>query len=260
MTASWMTLKKLKKQVLGKIRAHSSTIEWQKRGLTHLHNLFIMEDECKPRTPEFIDRVISCEIPNRNENPILHQAITANNIHGPCCTANMQCPCMEGVGQDCHCTKGYPKAFRNNTIAGDNSYPEYRHRSSEDGGLPHNLRMKNNTQYNVENKWVVPYNPFLSLKYSAHINVEMVNSVEAIKYLYKYITKGHDKVTFTVEGEGQEQAVHDEIETFLHARYISASEAYWQIYQFPLQSRKPPVEKLPCHFSRRSGYPVPRGT
>ena len=38
----------LKKQVLGKVRAHSSTIEWQKRGLTHSHNLFIMEDECKP--------------------------------------------------------------------------------------------------------------------------------------------------------------------------------------------------------------------
>ena len=110
--------------------------------------------------------------------------------------------------------------------------------------------MKNNTQYNVDNKWVVPYNnPFLSLKYSAHINVEIVNSVEAIKYLYKYITKGHDKVTFTVEGEeGQEQAVHDEIETFLHAWYISASEAYWRIYQFPFQSRKPPVEKLPCHL------------
>ena len=208
-----------------------------------------MEDECKQRTPEFIDRVISCEIPNIYENPILHQEITANNIHGPCGATNMQCPCMEGVGQDCHCTKGYLKAFRNNTIAGDSSYPEYRCRSPENGGLIHNLQMKNNTQYNVDNKWVLPYNPFLSLKYSAHINVEIVNSVEAFKYLNKYITKGHDKVTFTVEGEeGQEQAVHDEIKTFLHAWCISASEAYWRIYQFPLQSRKLPVEKLPCHL------------
>ena len=78
--------------------------------------------------------------------------------------------------------------------------------------------MKNNSEYCVDNKWVVPSNPFFSIKYGAHINVEAANSVEAIKYLYKYITKGHDKVTFTVEDDtGQEVPVHDEIETFLHA-------------------------------------------
>ena len=136
-----------------------------------------MENECKPRTPEFIDRVISCDIlwnPNKNEIPILHQAITANNIHGPCSAANMQFPCMKGVGHDHHCTKGYPKAFRNTTIAGDSSYLQYYHRSSEEGGLTHNLQMKNNREYNVDNKWVVPYNSFLSLMYGTLIKIEMV--------------------------------------------------------------------------------------
>ena len=187
--------------------------------------LFIMDDECKLRSPESNDKVISCEIPNKNENPVLHQIIAANNIHGPCGATSMQCPCIEGVGHASHCTKGYPRAFRNTTIARDNFYQEYRRISSEQGGFTHNR------EYNVDNKWVVPYNPFLSLKYGAHINVEIVNSVEAIKYLYKYITKDNDKVTFAVESEkGQEQAVHDEIGTFFHTRYISASEAYWRIY------------------------------
>ncbi|XP_064648740.1 uncharacterized protein LOC135500954 [Lineus longissimus] len=42
--------------------------------------------------------------------------------------------------------------------------------------------------------------------------------------------------------------VHDEIETYLNARYISASEAFWRIYNFPLHQKYPPVEKLPCHL------------
>ena len=41
-----------------------------------------------------------------------------------------------------------------------------------------------------------------------------------------------------------EQRGHDEVETFVNARYISASEAY----QFPIHNRKPAIEKLPCHL------------
>jgi len=43
------------------------------------------------------------------------------------------------------------------------------------------------------NCWVVPYNPALSKKYNAHINVEHCTSLMAIKYITKYIHKGHDR-------------------------------------------------------------------
>jgi hypothetical protein len=39
---------------------------------------------------------------------------------------------------------------------------------------------------------VVPYNPYLSLLFNCHINVEVYTSVAAIKYLHKYVYKGHD--------------------------------------------------------------------
>jgi hypothetical protein len=39
---------------------------------------------------------------------------------------------------------------------------------------------------------VVPYNPYLSLLFNCHINVEVCTSVAAIKYLHKYVYKGHD--------------------------------------------------------------------
>jgi hypothetical protein len=43
-------------------------------------------------------------------------------------------------------------------------------------------------------------------------------------------------------------AQQDEVDMFMNARYVSASEAYWRIYDFKLHKRDPPVEKLPCHL------------
>ena len=37
----------------------------------------------KNTKPESIDKVLSCEIPNKNENPILYQVITANTYMVP---------------------------------------------------------------------------------------------------------------------------------------------------------------------------------
>jgi hypothetical protein len=45
----------------------------------------------------------------------------------------------------------------------------------------------------LDNRFVVPYNKWLLRKYYAHINIEICNSVSAVKYLYKYVYKGYNK-------------------------------------------------------------------
>ena len=36
----------------------------------------------------------------------------------------------------------------------------------------------------------MPYNLYLSCKYCAYINIKICASVQAVKYIYKYIYKG----------------------------------------------------------------------
>ena len=73
----------------------------------------------------------------------------------------------------------------------------------------------------VDNRWTVPYNPWVLLKYGAHINLEACMSFKSVKYLYKYIFKGHD----CIQLEYEKKVDHDEIRTFVDARYVGAPEA-----------------------------------
>ncbi|KAI8538191.1 hypothetical protein RHMOL_Rhmol09G0083300 [Rhododendron molle] len=45
------------------------------------------------------------------------------------------------------------------------------------------------------NRWVVPYNPYLLARFDCHVKVEVCSPIKDIKYLYKYVYKGHDKIS-----------------------------------------------------------------
>ena len=231
----------MKKDVLGKVIAHNMTIEWQKRGLTHAHILLIMHGADKPRTPELIDKIVSAELPDKTKNPRLFDVVSSNMIHGPCGNMNLNCSCMKGEGLERKCSKNFPMSESINTFIPHDSFTKYQRRLPANGGESF---ARNGFQ--VDNSWVVPHNPFLLLKYNAHVNFEVVHSVQAVKYLYKYINKGPDRIMVSVtEEEPQER---NEVQEFVNARYISASEAFWRLYEFPIHSIYPPVDKLPLHL------------
>lgn len=172
----------VKHKIYGKVRCWMYSIEWQKRGLPHIHILIWCE---KKILPNQIDHIISAELPDSQKDPELFEIVRKHMIHGPCGSINPNSPCMkDGV-----CTKRYPRGFNTETQTGKDGYPQYRRRKPEDGGFETKIKM-NNRESNIDNRWIVPYSPILSKTFKAHINVEYCNSVKSIKYICKYVYKG----------------------------------------------------------------------
>ncbi|GBP04279.1 hypothetical protein EVAR_6503_1 [Eumeta japonica] len=157
-----------KYHIFGTVRCWMYTIEWQKRGLPHSHNLIWLHDKIYPTD---IDKIIQAEFPNPQNDPELYNIVVKNMIHGPCGPLNLNAPCMS----DGKCTKKYPKPYLNDTKTEDDGYPKYRRRSPKNGGFTAKIRLQGRDELEIDNQWVLPYNPLLSKMFQAHINVEYCN-------------------------------------------------------------------------------------
>ncbi|MCH81881.1 helicase-like protein, partial [Trifolium medium] len=225
--------------LFGKVKAVIYTIEFQKRGLPHAHILVFLHPAYRITHPNGIDKIISAEIPDKDQYPELFEIVSTLMIHGPCGGQDKQSPCM----QKGRCSKYYPKRYVNSTMIDSEGYPVYRRR---DNGV---FIQKGNSF--ADNRFVVPYNKHLLLKYNAHINVEWCNQSRSIKYLFKYVNKGHDRVTagFYHSADNNNGArVFDEIKMYYDCRYLSACEAVWRIFVFDVHHREPSVERLTFHL------------
>ncbi|KAM3381588.1 hypothetical protein P3S68_007161 [Capsicum galapagoense] len=159
-------------------------------------------------------------------------------MHGPCSSTDKFSPCM----QNGKCTKHFPKKFVHITTLDEEGYPIYRRKD--------NGRTIEKNGIHLDSRYVVPHNRKLLLTYGAHINVEWCNQSRFIKYLFKYVNKGHDRATvvFSQNTHVDGSSTIDEINMYYDCRYISPCEAVWRILKFPIHHREPPVEILLFHL------------
>ena len=235
--------------IFGRTVAHVFTIEWQKRkGLPHMHLLITLHSDYKIHDPKDIDKFISAEIPDPEKNPRLYETVLKHMMHGPCGKLFQSSPCMEFVGNTNKkiCSKDYPKDFQIETEMSEFSYPLYRRRAPKDGGRTATKEIRGK-KITIDNQWVIPYCPILLLKYDSHINVELVCSVVSVKYLYKYISKGPDRIIVKITEENRNIA-KDEVAKFQDCRYLSASESAWKLLNHPIHGKSHAVMKLVCHL------------
>jgi hypothetical protein len=92
--------------------------------------------------------------------------------------------------EECKCKKQYPHKFQSEMVTDVNGYPIYRRRDTGHTLLVHGVKL--------DNRWMVLHNVYLLTKYDAHINVEVYNNIRVIKYLFKYVYKGHDCSTVEI--------------------------------------------------------------
>ncbi len=81
--------------------------------------------------------------------------------------------------------------------------------------------------------------------------MEVCSSVAAVKYLYKYIYKGHDRVTMKLSEPGEEryeiQINQNEVEKYRNGRWVGSCEAGWRLLKYDLHTSYPPVVPLSVH-------------
>ncbi|GKA41917.1 DNA helicase [Tanacetum coccineum] len=220
------------------------TIEFQKRGLPHCHTLLWVDSSSKIRNAVEIDEYISAEIPDPVEDPKGYKVVTELMMHGPCGVANSSASCTEnGV-----CKKNFSKKYNKTTFFDVNGHTHYRRRQTEVYFMKGESRLDNCN--------MVPYNRMLCLAFHTHINVEYCGWSMLIKYLFKYISKGPDRIiakvnrsigdTFTSTGEKDIQV--DEIQNYVDGCFICPFEACWRIFEFPIHCREPAVQILNVHL------------
>ena len=190
-----------KQNIFGPILAYELSIEFQKRGLPHVHTLIWLKD---PIRPDDIDKYVCAEIPHPEEDPELYSLVKYNMIHGTCGQNISERFADHACSKDGKGLKQFPKRLQSHTEQGLDSYPIYRHRSQEDVGNSVRLTRSLNGEaheLDIGNDYIVPYKPWLLRQFGCHINIEKCNSVKAIKYVLKYINKGNDQAAICFEKE-----------------------------------------------------------
>jgi hypothetical protein len=229
--------------VFGNCKALVYTVEYQKRTLPHAHILLCLEDRHAFIEPAQIDNVVRAELPDQALDPdgSLTEIVKKVMVHGPCGTERPNAPCMQKKHANARltCSKHYPRDFSDTTVVNEDGYPTYRRRRVVDGA-----EVTWGDGFDFTNQWVVPYNPFLTRLFKCHINVEICTSIQAIKYMHKYVFKGPDRGTLQI-------LFPDEITRYLTCRYVGPTQAAWSLLEYPTHEEYPPVIRLALHLPNR---------
>jgi hypothetical protein len=107
----------------------------------------------RPSTPADIDSIIRASWPDPHHKPNLFEVVQHCMVHGLYSHVFLHAPYMK----DGKCSKGFPKPFQQAMLMTTDGYPIY---TQPPDGCLYNVG-----GFSANNWWIVPYNPFLLLRY-----------------------------------------------------------------------------------------------
>ncbi len=172
----------IKKGALGKLVSYAYTIEFQKRGMPHMH--LLVATIITITTPQELDKWLSAELP---EAPLstdpdfavkqrYYEVVTKHLIHGPCeyQSGLAPWPCradMSLLQEDGKCAKYFPSDYLEQSTLTGSGYAQPHRRDNQ----RQQQFGKGITKCTATNQHVVCHNPFRATLLEAHVNVEHVN-------------------------------------------------------------------------------------
>ncbi|GJU33401.1 DNA helicase [Tanacetum coccineum] len=202
-------------KTFGYVSAVLYTIEFQKTGLPNCHTLLWVDSKNELKDSPQINYYIFANIPDLVQDPIGYKLVTELIMHGPCNTAN---------------------------LGASNGHTYYRRR---DTGV-HVVKGESK----LDNDDVLPYNRALCLAFEAYINLEYFGWSMLIKYLFKYISKGPDRILAKISTfEASTSATGGSTQIDEIQNYIDGPPKLWAKHW---QSMR---DDIPSKISKATGIP-----
>ena len=198
----------------GPTQALLFTVEWQKRGLPHIHSLWKFHtSETVEEKLARVNAEVSRDDLTDEDRALINRFMTHN------CTALCRSPETSQCGQQ-RCRRGFPQPIAESNSLDDKGIPIHRRRQPEDTHVVEHM---------------IP----LLRKWGAHANVKVSAAARVISYLLGYVMKGSDRALYYLKLKEK-----GPLEAFRSARYVSSSEAAWRMLEYENVSASPSVNVL----------------
>ena len=251
--------KKLKENALGTYQAMVRVVEYQKRGLPHLHLLLWVSKEHKPKSAAIFDMAVSCQLPDPETQEELYNLVSEQMMHTKCDTVPSARCKVPGPDGNARCKQHYPKNFREDTLATETGMYSYgmrpeNGRTSAVAEKDQERARKLATEGKVhpscrDNRYVVSYNIVLLTQFMSHFNIEAVGSPVVIRYLFKYLFKDDEYANVSVSAKDGEKNKTDECMSYLTGIHIGSLEAIGYLLGTKMRYIDPSVTRLDVHLA-----------